>query len=272
MTRSPDAVGAPLLPGRLSDRLAALFTQQIEGGRWAPGDRLPTEPQLAAAHRVSRTVVREAVHQLRSQGLLVSRQGSGVFVAEPPAHRPLRFDPAVLGSLAAVVQVVEVRRALEGEIAALAAARAGRQEVATLRRSLQAIEQAAAAGGDGVAEDMDFHRAIAAATGNPHFSSLLRFLEQYLREAMRVTRGNEARRGDFAEAVRAEHRALVEAIAAGDAAAARRAAVRHMRQAAKRLVAGGLLAEAERPAPASRRPDAIGASRVRRTGPASRSI
>ena len=113
--------------------------------------------------------------------------------------------------------------------------------MAALRRALKALDAAVSAGGDGVAEDLAFHRAIAQATGNPQFQSLLGFLEQYLREAMRVTRGNEARRDDFAEAVRAEHHALVDAIAAGDAAAARRAAVRHMQRAASRLVAGGVL-------------------------------
>lgn len=231
-----------LVTDRLSDRLAAWLAAQIESGALTPGDRLPTEPQLAQAHGVSRTVVREAVHQLRSQGLLLSRQGSGVFVAPPALHRPLAFDPTVLDSMASVVQIVEVRRALEGEIAALAAQRATRAHVAALRRALAAIEAAVAAGGDGVAEDLAFHRAIAEATGNPQFSLLLGFLEQYLREAMRVTRGNEARYEEFMEAVREEHHAIVDAIAAHDEQAARRAAAEHMRHAARRLEAGGVIA------------------------------
>ncbi len=240
-----DQPEAPVAARRLSDQLAAVLAGQVASRRWVPGDRLPTEQQLAAAHGVSRTVVREAVHQLKSQGLLRSRQGSGVFVADAAAHQPLSFDITVLESLAAVVQVVEVRRALEGEIAALAAERATRSQVTALRRALAALDAAVAAGGDGVAEDLAFHRAIAQSTGNPQFQQLLGFLEQYLREAMRVTRGNEARRADFAQAVRAEHHAVVDAIAAGDAAAARRAAVRHMQRAADRLVAGGVLAASD---------------------------
>lgn len=232
---------APVASRRLSDQLAAVLAGQVATRQLVPGDRLPTEQQLAQAHGVSRTVVREAVHQLKSQGLLRSRQGSGVYVAAGAAHQGLSFDATVLESIDAVVQVVEVRRALEGEIAALAAERATRAQVAALRRALAALDVAVAAGGDGVAEDLAFHRAIAQATGNPQFQQLLGFLEQYLREAMRVTRGNEARRDDFAQAVRAEHHAVVEAIAAGDAAAARRAAVRHMQRAADRLVAGGVL-------------------------------
>jgi GntR family transcriptional regulator, transcriptional repressor for pyruvate dehydrogenase complex len=228
--------------GRLSDRLAALLAGQLEQGLLAPGDRLPTEPQLAARHGVSRTVVREAVHQLCSRGLLVARQGSGVYVAEPPRHHALAFDPAVLDSIDSVVHVVEVRRAIEGEIAALAAQRATRADVAGMRRALAAIDAAAKAGRDGVDEDLALHRAIAAATGNPQFALLLGFLEQYLRDAMKVTRGNEARDPSFMAAVRAEHKAVVDAIAAHDAVAARRAATHHMERAAQRLEQGGVVA------------------------------
>ena len=96
-------------------------------------------------------------------------------------------------------------------------------------------------GGDGVDQDLALHRAIAEATGNPQFGRLLGFLEQYLREAMRVTRGNEARHQHFADAVRQEHQALVEAIAAGDEQGARAIATGHMEKAADRLVQVGAL-------------------------------
>ena len=231
-----------LLPQRLSDRLAALLGGQIDAGTLRPGDRLPTELQIAASHGVSRTVVREAVHQLKSRQLVVSRQGSGVFVAPTSMNQPLAFDPSVLGSVQAVVHVVEVRRTLEGEIAALAAERATRAQIAAMRRALKAIDTAAAAGHDGVDEDLALHRVIGEATGNPQFRLLLGFLEQYLREGMRITRGNEARRLDFMEAVRGEHAAIVDAIAARDPALARRRAREHMLQSERRLIEGGVIA------------------------------
>ncbi len=232
---------APLTTLRLSDQLAALLGRQIGSGALQPGDRLPTEAQLALAHGVSRTVVREAVHQLKSRQLVVSRQGSGVYVAPTPTNQPLAFDPSVLGSVQAVVDVVEVRRALEGEIAALAAERATRTQVTSMRRALKAIDMAAAAGHDGVAEDLAFHRTIGEATGNPQFRLLLGFLEQYLREGMRITRGNEARRVDFMEAVRVEHQAIFEAIAGRDPVAARRRAREHLVHSERRLVEGGVI-------------------------------
>lgn len=225
----------------LADRLAQRLATQIERGSPAPGERLPTEAQLCALHGVSRSVVREAVHRLKSLGLVQARQGSGVYVAPRPLHHPLEFDPSVLESIGAVAHVVEVRRALEGEMAALAAERATRQQVTSLRRALAAIDAAVAEGHDGVAEDLAFHRAVAEATGNPQFKLLLGFLEQYLREGMRITRGNEARSADFMQAVRKEHRSIVDAIAAGDPRAARRAAISHLVHGARRLERGGVL-------------------------------
>jgi GntR family transcriptional repressor for pyruvate dehydrogenase complex len=240
---SPPPLPVRLVTERLSDRLAALLGGQIDAGTLRPGDRLPTEAQLALAHGVSRTVVREAVHQLQSRQRVVSKQGSGVFVTAPPPNQALAFDPQVLGSIQSVAHVVEVRRALEGEIAALAAERATRTQVAAMRRALKAIDVAAAAGRDGVPEDLAFHRTIGEATGNPQFSLVLGFLEQYLREGMRITRGNEARRSDFMDAVRREHRAIVDAISARDPAAARRRAREHMLHSEQRLIEGGVITE-----------------------------
>ena len=230
-----------LIADRLSDRLALRLIAQIESGTWQPGERIPTEPQLAALHGVSRTVVREAVQQLKSRALLISRQGSGVYVAPTSAHQSLAFDSSVLESVQAVVHVVEVRRVLEGEIAALAAERATRSQIAALRRALKAIDAAVAAGHDGVAEDLAFHRVIGEATGNPQFRLLLGFLEQYLREGMRITRGNEARRIDFMQAVQQEHRAIIDAIAQRDPVAARHHAMQHIQHGERRLVEGGVI-------------------------------
>jgi GntR family transcriptional regulator, transcriptional repressor for pyruvate dehydrogenase complex len=239
--RPPAAAASHLAPQTLADRLAARLAMQIENGALAPGDRLPTEAQLTLDHGVSRSVVREAVHRLKSRGLLTSRQGSGVFVAQSGGGKPLEFDVALSNSAAAVVQVVEVRRALEVEMASLAAKRATRAQVSALRRALAAIDKAAAAGHDGVAEDLAFHRAIGEATGNPQFSLLLAFLEQYLTEGMRVTRGKVADRADLMEAVRKEHLNIVDAIAARDLKAARKAAAVHLLHSEKRLERAGVL-------------------------------
>jgi GntR family transcriptional repressor for pyruvate dehydrogenase complex len=234
---SPSA--EPLVAERLSDRLAARLIGQIESGRLQPGERLPSEAQLAATHGVSRSVVREAVHQVKSRGLVRARQGSGVFVSTSP--RSLSFDPKVLESMEAVVQVIELRRVLEGEMAALAAQRGSRRQVAAVRRALLAVDAATRAGALGVDEDFAFHRAIGEATGNPQFVRLISFIEQYLLDAMRISRSNETRRVEWLAQVHDEHHAIYRAIAARDADGARQAAIRHHLGGEKRLTEGGLV-------------------------------
>ena len=237
MSAPADALAAarPLVADRLSDRLAADLRRRIDSGALQPGERLPTELALAAQYAVSRTAVREAVSQLRSGGLLVARQGSGVFVAAQDAARPLDFDAAVLTDLGAVLDVVEVRRALEAEVAALAATRATAAQRAAIVQALARVDASVASGSAAVDEDLAFHRSIADAAGNVQFPRLLHHLAQYLREAMVVTRRNESLKAEYMTQVRQEHRAIVEAINAHDADAARAAAAAHMRCAARRL-------------------------------------
>jgi GntR family transcriptional regulator, transcriptional repressor for pyruvate dehydrogenase complex len=233
--------------GRLSDRLALALQAQIEQGQYAIGSRLPTEMALAATHKVSRTVVREAVHQLKSQGLVQSRQGSGVFVAHESTRHAFRFDPKVLSSLDDVVQMVELRRVVEGEIAALAAERATSQHKLAIRHALYAIDAATQAGQLGVDEDMAFHRLIGEATGNAQFVRLLAMFEVYLRDAMTVTKTNEARRADHMAQVRREHAAIAQAIDDGDPLAARSAVILHHGNGEVRLIDSGVIEARDRP-------------------------
>ncbi|GAA2606039.1 FCD domain-containing protein [Streptomyces roseoviolaceus] len=219
-------------PVRLADQVAATLSEEIESGRLAEGDRLPTEVELVRQLGVSRTVVREALSRLRNAGLIEPRQGIGVFVL-PRRTRPLDLEAA--DTKAKVLQIVEVRRAMEGEAAHLAATRATPLDLARMRQALDAIDAAVGAGGDGVDEDLAFHRSIAESTGNTVMVSTLRYLGDVSRGGIRVTRANEARRNDFIEAVRAEHHAILAAIEARDAEAARMAARLHMNHAAARL-------------------------------------
>jgi GntR family transcriptional repressor for pyruvate dehydrogenase complex len=220
---------------RLSDQVAEQLATEIRRGGLAPGDKLPTEAQLVGQFGVSRTVVREAVSRLKSLGLVDSRQGSGVFVRQPSSFAPLNFEAQHAASQEAVIQMVEVRRALEAEVAALAAQRRSASDMRRIHAAVQALEAAVAGGGNGVSEDVQFHRAIAETAGNPFLLQTLAYLGQFLHGATQVTRANEARRLDFAQQVRGEHAAIVAAVQAGDAQAAREAAAGHMDNAIARI-------------------------------------
>ena len=225
----------PITPGAyLPDQVANALAADIRTGRLAVGDKLPTQAALVKQFLVSRTVVREAVSRLKSLGLVDSRQGSGVYVKEP-GFSPLNFGARSAVSKQAVVQMVELRRALEAEVAELAAQRRSQADIKRIRKSIVLLDKAVLAGGDGVEEDVQYHRAIAEAARNPFLIGTLDYLSQFLRGATRVTRANEARREDFARQVRDEHETIVRAIEAGDAAAARQAAAQHMNNAIKRI-------------------------------------
>jgi GntR family transcriptional repressor for pyruvate dehydrogenase complex len=220
---------------RLSDQVAEQLAAEISRGGLAPGDRLPTEARLVAQFGVSRTVVREAMSRLKSLGLVDSRQGSGVFVRSQLPFAPLHFEAQHAASQEAVVQMVELRRALEAEVAALAAGRRTPADMRRIHAAVQALETAVRQGGDGVREDVQFHRTIAETAGNPFLLQTLQYLGQFLHGATQVTRANEARRMDFAQQVQHEHAAIVQAVQAGDPQAARQAAAGHMDNAIVRI-------------------------------------
>ncbi|MEU2165885.1 FCD domain-containing protein [Streptomyces sp. NPDC019208] len=133
------------------------------------------------------TVRHTSVSRLRNAGLVEPRQGRCVFV-RPRRTRPLDLDTEpVEDTKAKVLQIVEVRRPLEGEAAYLAASRATPGDLARMRQALDAIDAAVAAGGDGVDEDLAFHRSIAESTGNAVMVSTVRYLGEVLRGGIRVT-------------------------------------------------------------------------------------
>jgi GntR family transcriptional repressor for pyruvate dehydrogenase complex len=220
---------------RLSDQVAEQLAAEIQQGRLQPGDKLPTEARLVEQFEVSRTVVREAVSRLKSLGLVDSRQGSGVFVSPQLPFAPLQFEAQLAASQEAVIQMVEVRRALEAEVAALAAERRTPEDVRAIQQAVKALDDAVLAGHNGAAEDVKFHRAIADAARNPFLIQTLEYLGQFLHGVTQVTRANEARRVDFAREVQAEHLAIVQAVQAGDSVRARQAATAHMGNAIVRI-------------------------------------
>jgi GntR family transcriptional regulator, transcriptional repressor for pyruvate dehydrogenase complex len=221
-------------PVSLADRVAEVLTDEITSGRLSPGDRLPSEVQLVKQLGVSRTVVREAVSRLRNAGLVEPRQGAGVFVLEPRVQ-PLDLSVEAQRTKASVLQIVEVRQAMEGEAAALAATRATPEHLGRIHAAFEAIDADVRAGGDGVDADLAFHHSVGDSTGNPVLAATLRYIGSLMRNGIRVTRANEARRADFAAQVRREHQVMIEAIEARDPKAARAAARQHMEHAAERL-------------------------------------
>jgi len=219
----------------LSDQLTDMLAQEIRRGAYPVNARLPTEKFMMEQYGVSRTVIREAISRLKSAGLVDTRQGSGTVVLDPASSDVFRLGTPDEDPARGVLRIIELRRGLEAEMAALAAERRSDQDMARINLALAEIDHAVAKNGDGVEEDLAFHIAIAQATGNPHYSELLGMLTRALKDAIRVTRGNEARQEQLANQVRNEHEAIRAAIERRDVEAARAAAFHHMLSTATRI-------------------------------------
>ena len=227
--------------GTLGSRVAEQLLDKIRTDQLEAGARLPSEQAMARHFGVSRTVIREAIARLKVDGLIETHKGSGAFVRDPGGlHVTESADRSTEESIQSLLNLIEVRRAMEAEVAALAALRRTPAHLAEIDYALRRIEEAVANGADGVEEDARFHLAIATATGNTHWVRLMELFAQPIRSAIRVTRANEARRADFSRQVWAEHQKIVDAITAGDPDLARAAAAAHMTSAAQRVQAADL--------------------------------
>lgn len=221
--------------GNLGSRIANTLLNQFHADSLTPNTRLPSELIIAKHFKVSRTVVREAIATLKKDGILESRKGSGTFISDKFKPNPEIVNETTEQSVHALQNIIEVRRGIESEIAALAAIRRTPGQLSDIEDALRKIKKVTDDSHSGVEEDVRFHMLIAQATGNPYWLKFVDTFSYSLRAATSVTRANEDRRLDFAQQVQEEHEAIVAAIASGNAELARQAASKHMINAAERL-------------------------------------
>lgn len=223
----------PISPPARKTLVASLrdaLRQQIEAGHFRAGERLPSEAQLTREHGVSRTVVREAVAALRADGLVEPRQGSGVYVLEPEVPVPAPFSDVDMDRLSSVIELLELRTAVEVEAAGLAAQRRSPSQEEYILECLRTVALCNSAGRPSGEEDFALHLAIAEATNNPRFPEFLQMIgaNSIPRRALdSQTKVPMAER--YGEMINAEHDHIVTAILNGDEEGARAAMRTHLR-------------------------------------------
>ncbi len=231
------AILTPLRPVQsLTQELVERLRSEIATGRLLPGERLPTEQSMGVAMGVSRTVVREAVAALKADGLVITRQGSGAFVSSDTRRPGFRIDPDGLGTYDHVLQILELRLAIEVEAAALASLRAPAKAVREIESSLKSFGRAVRRGESAVIEDFAFHRAIAVSTTNPQFTSLLEFLGLFIipRQSIRAQSRTSEDQASYLEQIFSEHEAIFTAIMRNDPDAARESMRAHLTRSGER--------------------------------------
>ena len=221
-------------PDSLVARVVNSIRQEIDSGRLAPQSRLPTEFELAETLNVSRSVIREAVSQLKADGVLISRRGSGSFISDKPTGTVFRL-PELSGKRSDLEQLFEMRLWVESQSASVAAIRRTNADLKRMSAALKVMARHPQDLAKSAAADVEFHRAIAAACKNEYFVAFLDFLGRQLAQARRDALENSAHLNLGSDPAQEEHARVFEAISAGDAQAAAAAATEHLEASARRL-------------------------------------
>lgn len=217
---------------RLYLQVAEQLTQLIRGGIPATGERLPSERDLAEQFGVSRPTIREAMIALEIAGLVEIRSGSGVYVLEAP----VAAGP-VLDQGAGPFEILEARQVVECETAALAAGRISADQLAALEALLVEMKKDNARQGMTEQADQRFHCGIAEASGNSVLAATVAWLWQLRNDSVISTRFHQRLREEGSRPIINDHRRILDALHAGDAAAARAAMAEHLRRVVQTLMA-----------------------------------
>ncbi len=217
----------PVATPRIADIIAERLARAIREGVLEPGDRLPTEQQLAREFGVGRTSVREGLQKLRAYGLVESRKGLGAFVTAPSTEDPLAdFARWAARDPAGIEKLLEARVALEAVAAGLAAVRASEGERDSLQEHHLAHQAAAEARDVAllVRSDEAFHEQIFKAAGNQLISRLYELLIPELTDFRRKTLALPWAASRSTQG----HGKIVDAVRRGDATAARDSMADHL--------------------------------------------
>jgi len=220
----------PIRPKKLSEEIVSQIKDLIGQGTLKPGERIPSERELAAFLCVSRPSVREAIMVLEAMGFLESRQGGGTFVrsltevsmADPLASMVERRDPRMLHAL------TEVRMGLETWSAYLAARRAEDSEINRLHELYEVMAEQAATGGWDPEIDAEFHLTITAATHNTIQIHVLNTIQTLFQTTIMVALGEFYSKEGYVELLLNHHHDIYRAIADHDPERARQKMMEHL--------------------------------------------
>lgn len=215
----------------VAGKAARVIREWIEGGVYPVGALLPSQRDLSEQLGISRTSLREALSTLQGLGLVVARPGKGMYVTEapdsPPAAEAWRFADSH-----ALTDVYQLRYALEGFAARLAALVVQPEDVAALQANLQAMQQSIERADlvQATRLDFEFHLQIATISGNHAIADVLRGSGEVMQESQRLPFYKRGARHATTE----EHAAIIEALSRGRPEQAQQAMATHIVQAAQR--------------------------------------
>ncbi|WP_420839934.1 FadR/GntR family transcriptional regulator [Allorhizobium sonneratiae] len=219
---------------RLAETVIEALRADIIGGRLPLGAQLPTEPGLIERFGVSRTVIREALAELRAAGLVHALQGKGVFVADDLPGQAMRLSVEEQRSIPKTLEMLEFRVAFESEAAALAAQRRNAAQDYEIRHAHDVMADLVAEKTAATRADFDFHLAIARATNNSFYIDAMQSFGASAIPRAKLPNLASSRSETYLNQVVEEHGRIADAISGQDAEAARKAMRLHIENSQQR--------------------------------------
>jgi len=209
-----------------SSEVVAELEQEILRGTLTPGERLPSEEKLCERFNASRTVIREAIQQLRGRGLLRTLKGSGSYIADPSLETlgSALETYSVLTPDDSFLELIDLRIIIETECARLAAINAGEKALVHMQMILDEMVQSRGDRETFSRADIAFHLAVANASKNTLFATILSGLQRRCIDYANANRGDPS----WYENVIATHRDILDALSKGDPNHASDAMHRHL--------------------------------------------
>ncbi len=213
---------------RVADRVAQELLRLIATGGLAPGERLPGERQLADMMNVSRVSVRAALQQLKAQGFVSAVQGGGTRVIAAANERDSALAELVRVNRDNLYDLAEIRASIEVWAARRAAERGSAEQIAEIERHFELMTRPGRAARHKADDDLNFHMAIAKASGSAVYMHLMSVLGEILEEMFAYHRYRLQIGPEYDRLLLRQHRAICLAITARDGEAAARATAEHL--------------------------------------------
>ncbi|WP_044896059.1 FadR/GntR family transcriptional regulator [Bacillus alveayuensis] len=206
-------------------------------GKLKPGDKLPTERELANRFHVSRTSIREALRELEMKGIIEVKQGSGSYIKSSDSHilGQELSSTIIKAEKKLIYEMLELRRVLEVECAFLASQRATSEDLERIREALMMMVQAKHDVELGIQADVNFHIQIVRASHNSIFLQLIETIREHMQDTIRATRRQRLTNPERMQETIDEHKNIYLAIAAGDGDKAKQLMEKHITQIRKEL-------------------------------------
>ncbi|ASK62152.1 GntR family transcriptional regulator [Virgibacillus phasianinus] len=222
---------------RVYQDIVEQIKQAIERGEILHGEKLPSERTLAESFSVSRSSVKEAFSVLESAGVVEIKQGSGVFLLKNSTEDTItKINAAIRGVAVDIVELMELRQAIEGDAAYYAAMRGSREDVEAVYQAFGDLEKAVINEKVAAEEDFAFHMSIAKAARNSIIEKVMYMLSDQVLEGLSKSRANTLAAPNKSQLILEEHRMIYHAIRDGNPELAKEAMCNHLQKVKQRYL------------------------------------